>query len=234
MINLVYTRLTFSSHFTHEVIYVMARLTDEQWAEIVELRNKGVSFKELKAKFDISRQAIHKRLKHSTPNEVMTQVAQVLNDKLHDQMMNADNFDVQTRTEINLFISKNNFIVNAIVNLHEQGIHMTGLSMQFIIKALSANNITLDDLERYVALQDSVIGQIERLSKIYGMGTAQSQVNVQMNQFNSNNSQNHDKKDKIVKLHWHTSQDSRDQAIAKDAMNENIGLGMVDKPNQSQ
>lgn len=118
--------------------------------------------------------------------------------------------------------------------MHEQGIHMTGLSMQFLIKALSANNITLDDLERYIALQDSVISQIECLSRIYSIGTAQSQVNVQMNQFNSNNSQNQDKRDKIVKLHWHTSQESRDQAIAEYAMNENIGLGMVDKPNQSQ
>jgi hypothetical protein len=198
----------------------LPKLNDTQWSELVELKNKGTSIEELSTQFGISRNAIYQKLKHSTPVEVMTQVAQVLNDKLHDQMMNADNFDITTRTEINLFISKNNYIVNTIVNLHEQGIHMVGLAMQFLIKALSTNNITLDDLERYIALQDSVISQIERLSKIYGMGTSQSQVNVQMNQFNNNGGQDKDKENKIVNLHFHTSQESRDRAVAEDAMND--------------
>ncbi len=193
-----------------------SKLTNQQWQEIAQLRANGQTYKQISSQFGITRKAISDGLlKQDTPFEIVHQALEVMQD--YDTTNATDYIDV-TKIGLNNFLQKNTEMVNKIVDLQDNNISVCNKILQFIQKALSSDTISYKELAELTKLSDSTSRQIERLSRIYGMGTAQSQVNVQMNQFNSNNKQNQNNENKIVNLHFHTSNESRDRAVAADKL----------------
>lgn len=192
-----------------------SKLTHQQWQEIAQLRANGQTYQQISNQFGITRKAISDGLrKQDTPFEVVHQALEVMQDY---DTTNASDYIDATKIGLNNFLQKNTEMINKIVDLQDNGISICNKISQFIQKALSSDAISYKELAELTKLSDSVSRQIERLSRIYGMGTSQSQVNLQMNQFN-NHDENNNKNHKIVNLHFHTSQESYDKAVAADKL----------------
>jgi hypothetical protein len=161
-----------------------SKLTNQQWQEVAQLRANGQTYKQISNQFGITRKAISDGLlKQDTPFEIVHQALEVMQD--YDTTNATDYIDV-TKIGLNNFLQKNTEMVNRIVDLQDNNISVCNKILQFIQKALSSDTISYKELAELTKLNDSTSRQIERLSRIYGMGTSQSQVNVQMNQ-NQNN-----------------------------------------------
>ncbi len=65
-------------------------------------------------------------------------------------------------------------------------IAVCGRMFTFIQKGFATDQMSFKNLETLIKLSDIANKQLERLSRIYGMGTLNNQVNVQMNQNNFN------------------------------------------------
>jgi hypothetical protein len=99
---------------------------------------------------------------------------------------NATDYNDATKKEVNHFIQKQTTMINKIVHLQDLGVDVCTAILEFMKQGLATNKISFSDLGDFTKFSESLMKQISMVSKLYGMGTPQSQVNVQMNQNNFN------------------------------------------------
>lgn len=163
-----------------------SKLTNQQWQEIAQLRANGSTYKQLTEKFGITRKAISDYFsKQDTAFDVVNQAATVLADQ-SPNITNATDYNDATKKEVNHFIQKQTTMINKIVHLQDLGIDVCTAILEFMKQGLATNKIAFSDLGDFTKFSESLMKQISMVSKLYGMGTPQSQVNVQMNQNNFN------------------------------------------------
>lgn len=175
----------------------MARLNDQQWLLLFRDREDGYTYPRLVKKYGVSKQAIINKTKLRSATDVVAVATAILNDqdppaplpemttKEMNALMNADNIDHTSRTTLNLQLSVRAKIVTELLSMQEKAMQNSKALIGFMWQVISQEKISASDFEKYTKLQDNIVNQIERLSKLHGMGFAPStQINQQFNMGN--------------------------------------------------
>lgn len=180
----------------------MARLTAEQWTQLLQERDAGETYKALQEKYGVTKKAIIDKIKANRANDVVEVAAIVLADQeqsnqaespptepmsseAQNDLMDANNIDEKSRSELNVHLSNKLGLVKRAIGLQEAGIRNCEALLEFMWNVVQEKKISAADFAKYAKLHDNLVNQIERLCKLQGMGFSPStQINQQFNMGN--------------------------------------------------
>lgn len=179
----------------------MAKLTPQQWEELLRKKQSGSSYNQLAKEYNVSKQAIIDKIKANRANDVVEVAAIVLADQeqsnqteqptkpmsaeAQNDLMDANNIDEKSRSELNVHLSNKLGLVKRAIGLQEAGIRNCEALLEFMWNVVQEKKISAADFAKYAKLHDNLVNQIERLCRLQGMGFSPStQINQQFNMGN--------------------------------------------------
>lgn len=162
-------------------------LNAQQIKEIIRHKSDGKTYAELQKMYGVGKNTLIKAVK-SHPDEIVKVASEVI----QDQMLNADNYTTIVKEKMNEYLENNVEQMNLetknkqdLISRHELAIRAAEKLYDYFFKLIETNGLSMDLYERCLAAQTQLVNNLAVLSKLYGMGVSQNQLNLQLN--NQNN-----------------------------------------------